>query len=163
MMDFLDKINEKEKEWEEKSHPLLQSEIDKLLQTIHDGQSIIESRNYEIAAGGLALSLTVLSLSYSLGKLPVGSEWAVVSIWGVFTLCILIHYISQHLSVRILSKLRDNIADLIHNRAEYNEDAIASMYRDESRILRAANKLNAVLLVIGILALTFYASYCVLI
>ncbi len=141
---------------------LLQEQFDSLQKTIDDGNTIIENRHFEISAGGLVLSLTILSLLSSLNKLPSNYEWVSILIWSFFTISILLHYFSQFISVCSARKLQNNVAEMIRKNQKYDDIELGLKYNEAQKGLRVVNVLTFVFMLLGILGLTVYTGVCIM-
>ena len=65
---------------------------EKAEQAIGENADLLSERTYSLAAGGLALSFTVMSFIVGEDKSALG--WQALAIWGLFLLCIILDTIS---------------------------------------------------------------------
>jgi len=70
---------------------------------IGENADLLSERTYSLAAGGLALSFTVMSFIVGEEKSALG--WQALAIWGLFLLCIILDTISIFSAKRKAEKL----------------------------------------------------------
>ena len=135
-------------------------QLDRLDATIDASEDLIESRTFEIAAGGLVLSLTILSLLRDTKHFHDWGMYPTAVIWAIFTIGILLNYGSQFVSKN--SAIR--VSKIIHtkmNRSEvYDEVQLNDMQEKEFKSVKLINHITTWLLVLGILLLISFTCYC---
>jgi hypothetical protein len=135
-------------------------QLDRLDATIDASEDLIESRTFEIAAGGLVLSLTILSLLRDTKHFPDWGMYPTAVIWAIFTIGILLNYGSQFVSKN--SAIR--VSKIIHtkmNRSEvYDEVQLNDMQEKEFKWVKLMNHITNWLLVLGTLLLISFTCYC---
>ncbi len=131
--------------------------------TVDESSTMIENRTFEIASGGLVLSLTVLSFLDTHNRLPDGWSWMSIVIWSFFTLCIILHYWSHYASKRSAERTRDQIGKMISQGEEYNAQRINEVAYKDGKCLRVINFLTPLFLMLGVVGLVVFTSVCILI
>ncbi|MBQ2243642.1 MAG: hypothetical protein II318_05440 [Bacteroidales bacterium] len=134
--------------------------LDRIDATINASENVIESRTYEIGAGGLVVSLTILSLLRDTEHFPECGMIHTAIIWGLFTLCIILHYLSQFASKCAAEKMSKIIILKIVSNEKYNDDEINKIQREKFLIVRIFNKITPIILIIGIVWLISFTYYC---
>ncbi len=129
--------------------------------TVDESATMIENRTFEIASGGLVLSLTVLSFLSSKNKLPVGWEWISVLILSLFTISILLHYLSHFVSKHNAELLRDHVGNQIRSGANYNERNLNNVRIKQESFLRILNIVVPIILVASVIVLIVFTSFCI--
>ena len=135
-------------------------QLDRLDETIGASEDLIESRTFEIAAGGLTISLTILSLLRDTEYFPENGMILTCIIWGIFTLSILLHYFSQFAAKRSSEKVSAIIHKKIKNREKYDSDELNMIQNQKIRIVCILNKITPFLLSLGIILLISFTCYC---
>ena len=135
-------------------------QLDRLDETIGASEDLIESRTFEIAAGGLTISLTILSLLRDTEYFPENGMILTCIIWGIFTLSILLHYFSQFAAKRSSEEVSAIIHKKIKNREKYDSDELNMIQNQKIRIVSILNKITPFLLSLGIILLISFTCYC---
>lgn len=148
---------------EENNYNLLKDEFNSKQDTVDESSTMIENRTFEIASGGLVLSLTVLSFLDTHNRLPEGWRWMSVAIWTAFTLCILFHFWSHYVARHSAERTRDQIGEMMRKGEKYDAQRIDDIANKESRLLRFINFLTPLCLMLGIIGLVAFTSVCILI
>lgn len=138
-------------------------QLDRIDATIEASENLIESRTFEIASGGLIVSLTILSLLRDSHHFPEWGMYPTMAIWGIFTLCILAHYWSQFASKRSSERMSRIILKKMKNGEKYDPDELNEKQYEELWFVRILNKITPILLVIGVISLVVFTSYCFLV
>lgn len=147
----------------ESDYDLLKDEFNSKQDTVDESSTMIEDRTFEIASGGLVLSLTVLSFLDTHHRLPEGWGWMSVVIWIAFTLCILFHFWSHYVSKHSAERTRDRIGEMMRKGEKYDSQKIDDIANTESHLLRVINYLIPLFLILGIIGLVAFTSVCILI
>lgn len=138
-------------------------QLDRIDSTIDASEDLIESRTFEIASGGLIVSLTILSLLRDSEHFPDWGMTPTIVIWGIFTLCILLHYASQFLAKHSSEQMSKIIIKKMNNGEKYNHEELNEMQYKKHVYVRILNTLTPILLVIGVISLIVFTSYCFLV
>ena len=146
---------------EDPNYNLLKEDFKSKQDTVDESSTLIENRTYEIASGGLALSLTVLSYLDTKGRVPEGWRWMPIVIWICFTICIILHYWSHFVSRRSAERTRDKIGKMIREAENYDAERINSVAYKEERYLRIINILTPTFLMLGVIGLISFTSVCI--
>lgn len=134
--------------------------LDSIDNTISASEQLIESRTFEIASGGLILSLTILSILKDSGSFPT---WGIIPssiIWTTFTLSIILHYWSQFKAKQAAEKNRVKVTEKLKDGCKYNSDELCKDQYDLEKPVRILNKVVAYLLVFGIFLLISFTIIC---
>lgn len=123
-----------------------------------EAENIWEDRTYQMSAGGLSLTFAVFSFLMS-GYDGIDFQWPMAVIWGVYTICLLINYLSHHISTHIFLKLQDSLSDDREKGLEYDEKRLLERYEKTDKV----NILNIIieeLLILNIISTVVYT--CIL-
>lgn len=130
-------------------------EYDRLESIRSASEDLREERTFDIASGGLALSIGIFAyLSANKKELPC--EWIIVAVMICFGLAIMINYISHYISVRVMEKNVDAINKMKGDDREYDADAIDATYRNNSKLLEVMNCLVFALTLTGVCLVVIY-------
>ena len=135
-------------------------QLDRIDATISASEDLIESRTFEIAAGSLVLSLTILSLLRDYEYYPDWGIYPTITIWVIFTISILLHYWSQFAARKAALRTSEAIREKMRRSEKYDDCELNYLQNQEFSLV---NKLNAVtpwLLTIGIILLIAFTCYC---
>lgn len=124
-----------------------------------EAENIWEDRTYQMAAGGLSLTFAVFSFLMS-GYGGIDFQWPMAVIWGVYTICLLINYMSQHISKNNFLKLQESLSDDREKHLEYNENRLIVRYEKTDKVLNVLNITTEVLLILNIISTVIYT--CIL-
>lgn len=162
---FIHKIIRQEKE-KDKAQELTSNSFDaykeehERLEALRDEtENIWEERTYQMSAGGLSLTFAVFSFLMS-GCDGIDFQWPMAVIWGVYALCLLINYLSQHISKRNFLKLQESLSDDREKGMEYDENRLIERYEKTDKVLNFLNIITEVLLVLNIISTVVYT--CIL-
>lgn len=156
----IDNNQANESSYKDEDYEKFNEQLDRLDETIGASEDLIESRTFEIAAGGLTVSLTILSLLRDTEYFPENGMILTCIIWGIFTLSILLHYYSQFASKRSSEKMSAIIHKKIQNREKYDCDELNKTQNQKIRIVKILNIITPFLLSIGIILLIGFTCYC---
>lgn len=134
--------------------------LDRIDTTINASEKLIESRTYEIGAGGLVVSLTILSFLRDTENFPECGMIHTAIIWGLFTLCIILHYLSQFISKQSGKKISEIILKKMTCNEKYDDVELNKMQREKFLIVRIFNTITPIVLIIGIIWLISFTYYC---
>lgn len=138
-------------------------QLDRIDTTIESSENLIESRTFEIASGGLIVSLTLLSLLRDSHHFPEWGMYPTIIIWGLFTGCILLHYWSQFAAKRAAERMSGIILKKMKEGEKYDPDVLNEKQNEELWFVQILNKLTPILLVMGVISLIVFTSYCFLV
>lgn len=138
-------------------------QLDRIDTTIEASENLIENRTFEIASGGLIVSLTILSLLRDSHHFPEWGMYPTIAIWGIFTLSILAHYWSQFASKQSSERMSSIILMKMRNGDKFDPDELNKKQEEELWFVRILNKITPILLVIGVISLIVFTSYCFLV
>lgn len=124
-----------------------------------EAENIWEDRTYQISAGGLSLTFAVFSFLMS-GFDGMDFQWPMAVIWGVYAICLLINYLSQHISKHNFLKLQESLSDDREKGLEYDEKRLLERYEKTDRVLNVLNIITEVLLILNIISTVVYT--CIL-
>ena len=152
---------------EEKSSSLATEEynqfneqLDRIDATISASEDLIESRTFEIAAGSLVLSLTILSFLRDSEHFPDWGMYPTITIWGIFTMSILLHYWSQFAARKAALRISETIHEKMKLSAKYDDCELNDLQVQEFRLVNKLNAITPWLLTIGIILLIAFTCYC---
>lgn len=130
----------------------------KRLEALRDEtETIWEDRTYQLSAGGLSLTFAVFSFLMK-GQNGVQFHYPMAMIWGGFTFCLLINYLSHHISKIVFLKLQDSLYFDREKGLEYDEDRLRARYEKSSRILNLMNNSTSIVLVFTIILTIVYTT-----
>lgn len=130
-------------------------EYDRLESIRSASEDLREERTFDIASGGLALSIGIFAyLSANEKELPC--EWIIVAVMVCFGLAIVINYISHYKSVRVMEKNVEVINTMKRDNQKYDADAIDATYRKNSKLLKVMNCLVFALTLTGVCLVVIY-------
>lgn len=124
-----------------------------------EAENIWEDRTYQMSAGGLSLTFAVFSFLMS-GKDGMHFQWPMAVIWGFYTICLLINYLSHHISKHNFLKLQESLFDEREKGLEYDEKRILERYEKTDKVLNVLNIITEVLLILNIVSTVVYT--CIL-
>lgn len=154
---------DKEKETAQKSmsdsYDAYKEEYERLDALRDETENIWEDRTYQISAGGLSLTFAVFSFLMS-GFDGMDFQWPMAVIWGVYAICLLINYLSQHISKHYYLKHQESLSIDKDNGLEYDEKRLLERYEKTDKILNSLNNTTEVLLILDIIFTVVYT--CVL-
>lgn len=145
---------------EKQDNKMFNEHLDRMDATINDSEKLIESRTYEIGAGALVASLTILSLLRDTEHFP---EWGMIPtaiIWCLFTLCIILHYWSQFISKHSAEKMSEIIHLKIRQNEKYDDIELNTIQKKIFKKVSILNKIIPRMLILGIIALIAFTIYC---
>lgn len=133
-------------------------EFKRLEKQRQDSENIWEDRTYQLSAGGLSLTFAVFSFLMSQSG-DNHFNWPMGIIWGVFTLCIVVNYISHRISISNFSKYIKMLEDDRIGEKKYDERVLIERYRCGDNIVSILNSFTEILLVGNIVFTVIYALY----
>lgn len=122
-------------------------------------ESIWEDRTYQLAAGGLSLTFAVFSFLMS-GENGVVFRWPMAVIWGGYVLCLIVNYISQHISAIHLEKLQILLYEDRKKEIPYSEERQIERGKKFDSVIVFLNVLTEIVLVMDIIFTIVYT--CIL-
>ena len=135
-------------------------QLDRIDATISASEDLIESRTFEIAAGSLVLSLTILSLLRDSEHFPDWGMYPTTTIWVIFTISILLHYWSQFAARKAALRISETIREKMKLSAKYDDCELNDLQDQEFRLVNKLNATTPWLLTIGIIMLIAFTCYC---
>ena len=120
-----------------------------------EAENIWEDRTYQMSAGGLSLTFAVFSFLMS-GYDGMDFQWPMAVIWGVYAICLLINYLSQHISKYNFLKFQESLSDDRENGLEYDENRLIERYEKTDKGLNVLNVITEVLLILNIVSTVVY-------
>ena len=133
---------------------------EKAEQAIGENADLLSERTYSLAAGGLALSFTVMS--FIVGEDKSALDWQALAIWGFFLLCIILDTISIFSAKRKAEKLELFFREKKNQGHTMPEIEVNKMIDHTNRSINRFNMIVFILLLITIVW-TFIYSYLLLI
>ena len=133
---------------------------EKAEQAIGENADLLSERTYSLAAGGLALSFTVMSFIVGEEKSALG--WQALVIWSLFLLCIILDTISIFSAKKKAEKLELFFRNEVNLEHTMSETEVNKMIDQTNRLINRFNMIVFILLLITIV-LTFIYSYLLLI
>ncbi len=121
------------------------AEHERLEKKIERSEDLWEDRTFQIAAGGLTLTFAVFS--YLKDKNELAFDWQVILIWGVFSLCILLNYVSHRVAVHTLRDAQNYLFSRREDKLPYQERALSVRYAKQDRLMKWINGITLALLV----------------
>ena len=119
---------------ENQDYKMFNEHLDRMDTTINDSEKLIESRTYEIGAGGLVLSITILSLLRDTEHFPAWGMIPTTIIWGLFTLCIILHYWSHFISKHSAEKMSEFIHQKIQQNERYDDNELNAIQEKKFKV-----------------------------
>ncbi len=145
---------------ENQDYKMFNEHLDRTDATINDSEKLIESRTYEIGAGALVVSLTILSLLRDTEHFPAWGMIPTAVIWCLFTLCIILHYWSQFISKHSAEKMSEIIHQKIRQNEKYDDEELNTIQKKIFKTVSIINKIIPIMLILGIIALMAFTIYC---
>lgn len=145
---------------ENQDYKMFNEHLDRMDTTINGSEKLIESRTYEIGAGGLVLSITILSLLRDTEHFPAWGMIPTTIIWGLFTLCIILHYWSQFISKHSAEKISEIIHQKIQQNERYDDKELNAIQEEKFKKVNILNKIIPIILIFCIIALMTFTTYC---
>lgn len=122
-------------------------------------ENIWEDRTYQMSVGGLSLTFTVFSFLMS-GYDGIDFQWPMAAIWGLYTIGLLINYLSQHISKHYYLKHQESLSNDRDNGLEYDEKRLLVRYEKTDKVLNSLNNTTEVILILNIIFTVVYT--CIL-
>lgn len=161
---FIHKVIRQEKDKEatqeltDNSFDSYKEEYERLEALRDETENIWEERTYQMSVGGLSLTFAVFSFLMS-GNDGIDFQWPMAVIWGVYTICLLINYLSHHISRRNFLKLQESLFDDREKGLEYDEKRLLERYEKTDKV-NVLNIITEVLLILNIISTVVYT--CIL-
>lgn len=133
---------------------------EKVEKAIDENADLLSERTYSLAAGGLALSFTVMSFIVGEDKAALG--WQALVIWSLFLLCIILDTISIFSAKRKEEKLERLFREKVNQGQTMSETDVNKMIDQTNRSINRFNMIVFILLLVTIVW-TFIYSYLLLI
>jgi len=133
---------------------------EKVEKAIDENADLLSERTYSLAAGGLALSFTVMSFIVGEDKAALG--WQALVIWSLFLLCIILDTISIFSAKQKVEKLELLFREKVNQGQTMPETEVNKMIDHTNRSINRFNMIVFILLLITIVW-TFIYSYLLLI
>lgn len=133
---------------------------EKVEKAIDENADLLSERTYSLAAGGLALSFTVMSFIVGEDKAALG--WQALVIWSLFLLCIILDTISIFSAKRKEEKLERLFREKVNQGQTMSETEVNKMIDQTNRAINRFNMIVFILL-LATIVWTFIYSYLLLI
>lgn len=156
----VDKTDKKDVPPSNEEYNKFNEQLDRIDATISASEDLIESRTFEIAAGSLVLSLTILSLLRDSEHFPDWGMYPTTTIWVIFTISILLHYWSQFAARKAALRISETIREKMKLSAKYDDCELNDLQDQEFRLVNKLNAITPRLLTIGIILLIAFTCYC---
>lgn len=154
-----DKKKDESQELMSNSFDAYKEEYDRLEALRDETENIWEDRTYQMSVGGLSLTFAVFS--YLMGeKSGMDFQWPMAVIWGVYALCLIINYLSLHISKHNFLKLQKLLSVDREKDLEYDENRLIERYEKTDKVLVFLNTVTEVLLILNIITTVVYT--CIL-
>lgn len=157
---IINKNEEKSSSLATEEYNQFNEQLDRIDATISASEDLIESRTFEIAAGSLVLSLTILSLLRDSEHFPDWGIYPTITIWVIFTISILLHYWSQFAAKKAALRISEAIREKIRLSEKYDDRELNYLQYQEFRLVNMLNAVTPWLLTIGIILLIAFTCYC---
>lgn len=125
-------------------------EYDRLEKQREDSENIWEDRTYQLSAGGLSLTFAVFSFLMKQDN-SIHFMWEMGVIWGGYTLCLILNYISHRMSISNFVDYIEKLEADRDNGKKYNVRVLTERYRCGDNCVSMLNRLTEILLVINII------------
>lgn len=133
---------------------------EKVEKAIDENADLLSERTYSLAAGGLALSFTVMSFIVGEDKAALG--WQALVIWSLFLLCIILDTVSIIGAKRKAEKLERLFREKVNQGQTMSEIEVNKMIDQTNRAINRFNMIVFILL-LATIVWTFIYSYLLLI
>lgn len=130
-------------------------EYDRLEKQREDSENIWEDRTYQLSAGGLSLTFAVFSFLMKQDN-SIRFTWEMGVIWGGYTLCLILNYISHRMSISNFVDYIDMLEDDRNSGKKYDERVLAERYINGSSCLNKINHFTEYLLILNIVVTIIY-------
>ena len=164
---YNDKDKQKQKkitEEDNSSYDSYREEQNRLEQLRQDSETIWENRTYQLSAGGLSLTFAVFSFLMNKGGANISFEWPMAVIWGIYTFCLVVNYISHRVSILNFSKYIEMLIDDRNGNEIYDERVLTERYKCGDKLVSILNSSTEFLLVANIIftVVYFVCYFCIL-
>lgn len=132
-------------------------EYNRLEQQREDSENIWEDRTYQLSAGGLTLTFAIFSFLMKQGD-DIHFTWQMGVIWGIFTLCLVVNYISHRVSISNYVDYIEKLEDERNSGQKYDERVLTERYRCGDNRVNSLNHITEFLLIANII---FTVSYTI--
>ena len=126
---------------------------------IDENGTMLSERSFTLAAGGLALSFTVMS--FIVGEDKTALDWQAPVIWSLYLLCILLDTLSIIFAKRTAEKLEKELRKKVNRNETMSESEMNKLIDKTNRPIKLFNALVFVFL-LGTIIWTFVYSYSLL-
>ena len=140
---------------DEKDIEYYEKEYDRLESIRSASEDLREERTFDIASGGLALSIGIF-VYLTANEKPLQCKWIIILVMICFGLAIVLNYISHYESVRVMNKNQNAINEMKSNDREYDSNVLGDVYKKNERLLDVMNRLVFALTIIGVCLIVVY-------
>ena len=140
---------------DEKDIEYYEKEYDRLESIRSASEDLREERTFDIASGGLALSIGIF-VYLTANEKPLQCKWIIILVMICFGLAIVLNYISHYESVRVMNKNQNAINEMKSNDREYDSNVLGDVYKKNGRLLDVMNRLVFALTIIGVCLIVVY-------
>ena len=129
-------------------------EYDRLENIRSASEDLREERTFDIASGGLALSIGIF-VYLTANEKPLQCKWIIILVMICFGLAIVLNYISHYESVRVMERNIGTV-DKWKGKREYDAKKLQKRYDKRSCFLSLLNWVVFALTIIGVCFIVVY-------
>lgn len=131
-----------------------EKEYDRLESIRSASEDLREERTFDIASGGLALSIGIF-VYLTANEKPLQCKWIIILVMICFGLAIVLNYISHYESVRVMERNIGTV-DKWKGKREYDAKKLQKRYDKRSCFLSLLNWVVFALTIIGVCFIVVY-------
>ena len=124
-------------------------------------EDLKEERTFDIASGGLALSIGIFTYLSANGK-PLPCKWMIILVMALFGVAIVVNYLSHHVSTRAMERNIELVNDRISNKIPYNHLELEEAYVRPNKKISIMNKIVFTLTFVGVVLVVVYGIIYIL-
>lgn len=130
----------------EKDYECYSRELAKLYEIYRKADDTWEDRVYQIATGGLTLSLTIFSFLSGLVK-DFSFDWKACAIVAVYAFVIILNFLSQRVSAHSARSLTNDLIEKVENKKPYERRELKDLYAPKNRLIIGIYWIEGILLI----------------
>ena len=124
-------------------------------------EDLKEERTFDIASGGLALSIGIFTYLSANGK-PLPCKWMIILVMALFGVAIVVNYLSHHVSTRAMERNIELVNDRITKKIPYNHIELKEAYNRPNKRISIMNKFVFTFTLIGVVMVVLYGILYIL-
>ncbi len=149
----MEKYNETDNEYYDR-------EFNRLEDIRSESETLKENRTFDIASGGLALSIGIFTYLSTNDRLE--HKWIIISSMICLCLAIIVNYLSHYVSIGAMERNIDIVNALKTFRVPYNNDFLGMLYVTPRNTISFLNGIVLFLTIIGVVLIALYSILFIL-